>query len=139
MYLEEATSTTIRSMDQSIGSYLKAGLIVGVIAAVVANIYFVIYTQVSGNSFAELNIISVTLASIIPGLIGSLVLYGLRRWSARGTQIFIIGGVVFALVSIVPNIVAPPHPNFFWAASPLHLLVAAVILIGLPRLVKSSR
>ena len=132
-------STTTRSVGESVGAYLKAGLIAGVIAAVVANIYFLVYTQVSGNSFEELNLVSVTLASIVPGLAAGLLLDGLRRWSARGTQIFVVGGAVFALLSIVPNIVAPPYPNFFWASSPLHVIVAAVILAVLPRLVKSSR
>jgi peptidoglycan/LPS O-acetylase OafA/YrhL len=132
-------STTTRSVGESVGSYLKAGLIAGVIAAVVANIYFLVYTQVSGNTFEELNLVSVTLASIVPGLAAGLLLYGLRRWSARGTQIFVIGGAVFALLTIVPNIVAPPHPNFFWASSPLHVIVAAVILAVLPRMVRSSR
>jgi hypothetical protein len=132
-------NTATRSVNQSVGAYLKAGLIAGVIAAVLANLYLVVYTQVSGNSFAELNLVSVTLASILPGLAGSLVLYGLRRWSARGTQIFVIGGAVFTLLSIVPTIVAPPYPNFFWASAPLHVIVAAVILAVAPRLVKSSR
>jgi peptidoglycan/LPS O-acetylase OafA/YrhL len=132
-------STATRSVSQSVGSYLKAGLIAGVIAAVAANIYLLVYSQVSGNSFAELNLVSVTLASIVPGLAGGLLLYGLRRWSARGSQIFVVGGAVFALLSIVPNLVAPPHPNFFWASSPLHLIVAAIIVSVLPRMVRSSR
>jgi hypothetical protein len=132
-------STVTRSRGETVGAYLKAGVIAGVIAAVVANIYLLIYTRVSGNSFAELNLVSVTLASILSGLGGSLLLYGLRRWSDCGTQIFVIGGSVSALLSIGPNIVAPPYPGFFWASSPLHLIVAAVILAVLPRLVRSSR
>lgn len=132
-------NTVTRSVNESVSAYLKAGLIAGVIAAVLANIYLAAYTQVSGNSFAELNLVSVTLASLLPGLAGSLLLYGLRRWSALGTQIFVIGGAVFTLLSIVPNIVAPPYPNFFWASSPLHVIVAAVILAVVPRLAKSNR
>ena len=132
-------STATRSVGESVGAYLKAGLIAGVIAAVLANIYFLVYSQVSGNSFAELNLVSVTLASIVSGLAGGLLLYGLRRWSARGTRIFVVGGAAFALLSIVPNLVAPPHPNFFWASSPLHLIVAAVILAALPRLLPANR
>ncbi len=108
-------------------------------AAVIANIYYFIYEQVTGNTFAELNLGSITGASVLPGLVGGLILYALHRFTSRGTQIFVIGGALFTIVSIVPTIVAPLYPNFFWASAPLHIIVGAVLLALIPRLAATSR
>jgi Family of unknown function (DUF6069) len=131
----QANSRTVNN----IGNYLLAGLIAGVVGAVIANIYFLIFSAVTGYSYAELNIFSVTLASIIPSVIGGLVYFGLTKVTDNATAIFVALGLVFGIGSTIPSFIAPvnPAPGFAAATAPLHVIVALSAVILIPLIVRN--
>jgi hypothetical protein len=124
-----------------ISTYLLGGLIAGAISAVLANLYYLIFGSITGYSYAELNVISITLAAFIPSLLGSLIYFGLSRQTSAATNIFVVLGLVFGVLSIVPTLVAPPNPapGFAAATAPLHILVAVVCVTVVPFFVRSRR
>jgi membrane-bound ClpP family serine protease len=125
----------------SIGRYLQAGLIAGVVGAVIANIYNAIYQGISGQTYPELTVFTIIFASLIPGLLGSLIYYWLSRSTRQPRLIFTVVGLVFTVLSVVPNFVSPmdPAPGFASASTPLHFIVALSALILIPTLVKTRR
>jgi Family of unknown function (DUF6069) len=117
-----------------VSTYLLSGLIAGAISAVIANLYYLIFSAITGYSYVELNVISITLASVIPSLLGSLVYFGLSRQISTATNVFVTLGLIFGFLSIIPTLVAPPNPapGFAVATAPLHILVAVVCVTVVP-------
>ncbi len=126
--------------QQPVSRFLLGGLAGGLAGAIVSNIYNLIYTAITGNSYPELQIFTITMAGVVPGLIGGLVFYALTRNSRRPVTLFWIIGLAFAVLSIIPNFVAPPDPapGFAAAASPMHLIVGLACLLIIPRLTENS-
>ncbi len=129
-----------RTIASPISKYLVAGLIAGVIAAVIANVWYLMWQVAGGSTYAELGILSITLGSIIPALIGSLLYYGLNSFTKQPTLVFTIIGLIFATLSVVPSFVAPmnPAPGFAAASVPMHYIVALSVLIVVPLLVRQK-
>lgn len=128
--------TSTNQTNFPITRFLTAGAISGIVSAVLANIYHAIQSNLSATNYTELNLVSITMASIIPNLIGSLAYLGLSRISARGTAIFIALGLGFAVLSSIPQLIQPLHPGFAAASIPLHLIVGVVSVVLIPRLSK---
>lgn len=122
-----------------VSTYLLGGLIAGVISAVLANLYYLIFGAITGYSYAELNVISITLAGILPSLLGSLIYFGLSRQTSAATKIFVTLGLAFGILSIVPTLIAPPNPapGFAAATAPLHILVAVICVTVVPFFVRT--
>lgn len=116
--------------------YLTAGLQTGLATAVIANLVALVVGQLAQVSFAEITLLSVTLASIIPNLIGGALYYGLTRWTARPALIYSIIVAAAAVLDSVMAEVAPPAPGFGVMAHPLHLAVALTAILLMPRLVR---
>ena len=111
---------------------LAAGLAAGVVGAVLAAIAAAVLQDATDRSFEELSTASVARSSLIGSVLGSLVYYGLARWTARPALIFaIIALVVATLLSIIIAL-APPHPGFAAVANPLHYIVAVCAAIVIP-------
>ncbi len=121
-------------------NYLQAGLLAGLIGGLIASVYYYIYQAISGRSYAELNILTIMLTALLVNVVGSLVYYGLVRYTQRNpTSIFRAVGLIFGIMSALPNFLAPPNltPGFAWAASPMHLIVALSCLLIVPRWLQS--
>jgi peptidoglycan/LPS O-acetylase OafA/YrhL len=131
--------SNINSNTLPISKFLVAGLIAGIIAAVIANIVYAIYSGVSGYSFTEVNIFSITLASIIPNLIGGLIYYALTRRTRQPNLLYAIIVIGFGILSAIPQFISPMYPHFAEATAPLHLIVAVVSVLVIPTWVKSQR
>ena len=113
---------------------LSTGAITGVASAVAANVYHAIQSSLSNTSYAELNLVSITMTALITSLIGSFVHLGLSRLGTRGTTIFTILGLSLAVLSSVPQLFQPLHPGFGAASVPLHLIVGVIAVALIPRL-----
>src|SRR4051812_29204684 len=102
--------TTKETLDTPLKKYLLSGLIAGLVGAVIANLWYVVWQLAGGTSYAELNIFTILLTSIIPGVIGALCYYGFTRLTRRATIIFVVVGLIFTTLSILPNFFAPLNP-----------------------------
>jgi hypothetical protein len=128
--------TSTKQINLPITRVLAAGAISGIVSAVIANIYHVIQSNLSATSYTELNLVSITMASLVTNLVGGQVYLGLSRISTRGTTIFIALGIGLAVLSSVPQLIQPLYPGFAAASIPLHLLVGAVAVVLIPWLSK---
>jgi uncharacterized membrane protein len=136
------STNTLSPAQPSLVKYLIGGGLAGVIAAVINNIYYFAYTGLTGNSVAVINPISVTMASILPIVVGSLGYYiAARLFGARATLIFMVGSLVLAVLSLggvflgqLPDGSAPPA-WFPVLTLPMHLIAGLVCAFGVPRLV----
>ncbi len=131
--------SNINSNTLPISKFLVGGLIAGVIAAVLANIVYAVYSGVTGYSFAELNVFTITLSAIIPNLIGALIYFALTRRTRQPNLIYAIIGIGFGILSVIPQFISPMYPHFAEATAPLHLIVAVVSVLVIPTWVKSQR
>lgn len=128
--------TTTNQTDLPIARALTAGAISGLVSAVIANIYHAIQSGLSNTSYAELNLVSITMTSLITNLIGGLAFWGLGRLGARGATIFMALSLGIAVLSSVPQLIQPLHPGFAAASVPLHLIVGVIAVVLIPRLSK---
>ncbi len=114
------------------GRCLLAGLFSGIVAAILANLSAAAISRVSELRFAELNLLSISIASVASNLIGSLFFYGFARWTTRPVLWFVVAALAAATADSVVTILRPPHPDFGKLANPLHYIVAMTAVILLP-------
>lgn len=137
---------TIVQTKPGIKVYLIGGLIAGILAAIVNNLYSYLYTAFTGVSVPEvINFGSVTGASILPAMVASLIYFALSRISGRATLIFAVIGVVFTLLSFggplqdqLPDGSLAPE-GFAGLTLPMHIISATVVLYTLIRYVNKVR
>lgn len=95
----------------SLTGLLQAGLIGGVVAAVINIVlYFVggtmgadyMVTAGPGTPLAELPFFMVAVMSIVPGLAAALLWFGLQRFGTNGTRIFYAIAVIVFLFFLAP-------------------------------------
>ena len=123
--------------------FVKAGFIAALSAAVLSNIYNLIYTAITGiDVSAVVNIASITMASFVPILAGTLVYFALTRVTAKADMIFIIGAGTLTLVSLMaplqptlPDGSATPS-GFAALTIPMHLIAGLACILVLPRMSK---
>ena len=114
------------------GRCLLAGLFSGIVAAVLANLSAAAISRVSELRFEELNLLSISIASVASNLIGSLFFYGFARWTTRPVLWIAVAALAAATADSVVTILRPPHPDFGKLANPLHYIVAMTAAILLP-------
>jgi hypothetical protein len=119
--------------------FLIAGLIAGLVAAVVNNAYQLIYTAVTGFSAREaVNIFTVSLASIIPLVLAGLVYYLLSRNTSKPTMYFIILAVILTMFSERLRVFALFFYNydvpveFYSLIIPMNFIAGSVAAIVIP-------
>ncbi len=127
----------------SIKQFLIGGLVAGLLATVLNNIYSVIYTAWTGFSIPEIiNPISVTLASIVPLLTASCLYYLLERFTTKGTTIFVILAVVVTIVSFAGPLGSslpdgtPTPDGFAGLTLPMHIFAGLAVIIVIPTFVR---
>jgi hypothetical protein len=118
----------------AIGTLITAG-----IAAVANNVYSVVFTALTGNSFALINPVSITLASLIPMLVAGVAYFILARFAGnRASLLYLIGTLGFTLFSFggplggqLPDGSTPPA--FFAALTlPMHVIAGGLAAFALP-------
>lgn len=137
--MSTAVATPVRP---AIVKFLTGGLIAGVIAAVINNVYAFAYTAVTGNSIALVGPVTITISTTLAILLGSLGYYIVARFvPARATLIFTIGTLVLAALSLGGSFASQlpdgsTAPVWFAAlTAPMHIIAGLVCAFGVPRLV----
>lgn len=90
------------SDDKAIGVPLKqfliAGAWAGLTAAVMNNLYGLVYTSTTGFSAGgAVSILTITIASFVPLLLAGLVYYGLSKSSSKPTPYFILLSILLTM------------------------------------------
>jgi|GEM_PF-2064844 len=142
--METVSRTT---SNHGIGRFLSAGLVSGVVAAILANIGLLVLTNIlnRGDRYASvLNIFSITAICLVANLIGSVLFYFLLRFFKPVVAVSIF--VALAMLAAIGNsLIAGPGaslpagmpvlaPGFADVANPLHFLVALTATIIIPLL-----
>jgi hypothetical protein len=122
-------------------------LIGGAIGAAINSLIALVFPSLTGQPLQAPNpatqvlenmpLVAVIMASIVPSFAAAGVLLLLRRFTANGTQIFQILGVVLALLSCLPAFGMPITTEVKIVLSIMHLVAAAAIVLTLTRLQKA--
>ncbi len=123
--------------------FLTGGLVAGIVAAIVSNIYSYAYSAVTGFSIPQvISFVSITGASLVPLVIGSLVYFGLSRFTARATAMYSGAAIVLALVSCLaplgPTLPdgTPTPAGFAGLTIPMHIVAGICAAFITPRFVQ---
>ena len=87
--------------------------------------------QQPGAPIAPLQWFMIIVATMVPALLGALVLTGLQRFTGNGTRIFQIVAGVIALVSLFPAITQAGSTGSAVVLALLHLVAAGAIVWAL--------
>ena len=121
---------------------LKGGFITGMIAAGLNNLWSLV-AQGLGSVPPPGFPVAVTMSSIFPIMVGSILYFILTKLSSKGYLIFVIFSIVFTGVSIYPTIAlnqlpdgSPVGAGFTLLTLPMHLISGALAIWGIPRFSK---
>jgi Family of unknown function (DUF6069) len=125
---------------------IKGGLIAGLIGAGLNNLWSLL-AQVLGSVPPPGFPIAVTMSSIFPLMIGSILYFVLMKFfSAKGHHIFVFIAVVFTLFSLYPTISMTEMPDgtplvegFTLLTLPMHLISGALAVWGIPKFSNKQR
>ncbi len=137
---------TLAHTKPGIKVFLIGGLIEGVLAAILNNLYSYVYTATTGFSIPQvINFGSVTGASIIPAVIGGVFYYLLSRFTSKATIIFVSVGVVFTLLSLASPLQSqlpdgtPTPQGFAGLTLPMHIISGVVVIYTLVKYVNRNK
>ncbi|HNP75793.1 MAG: DUF6069 family protein [Cyclobacteriaceae bacterium] len=123
----------------SISQALKGGAIAAFIAAGANNVWSLIANALGATIPAQF-VIAVTLASIIPMILGSLVYFLLMKYATRGFAIWMILSIGFTLVSFFPVFNTtqladgtPTDSTFPLLVGPMHAISGFLAVWGIHR------
>lgn len=117
---------------------LKGGAVAGFIGAGLNHIWSFI-AQAMGSMPPPGFTVAVTVASVLPVVVGAVFYFVLARYVPKGALIWTVVGVVFMLASCysptLPTLPdgTPAPPGFALLAIPMHLISGVVALWGIPR------
>ncbi len=122
-----------------IQSMLKNGIIAGIIAAVLNGIVFFLSQALSGIGDTviiadgkPLTLMAVIISSLVPGILGSLFLFALSKFTKNPIKIFTIVSVVFISISMIGPITMPDLTiGMRITLVIMHLVAGAVIVKSL--------
>ncbi len=124
----------------SLKKALVAGLLAGVIIALLNNLYNLFCGAVLDISApGVIHVGSVTGSSVVPAVLAGVFYYLLARFTRRPGLIFTVVVVVFTLLSmggplqpVLPD-GSPAPAGFATLTVPMHLIAGAVMLLVIPR------
>ena len=124
-----------------ISQFVKAGFTAALSAAVLNNIYNLIYTVITGIDVSDVvNIASITMASFIPILLGTLIYFVLVRVTVKADIIFISGAAALTILSLMGPL-SPTLPDgsatptgFAALTIPMHFIAGLACILVLPRI-----
>ncbi len=121
---------------------LKAGAIAGILAAGINNLWTLIANAL-GCTIPQGFVIAVTLSSIFPLVIGSIIYFLLVRFVPKGNIIWIVFSVGFTLVSFFPVFNTPQLPDgtlldntFPLLVGPMHVISGFLAVWAIPKFSK---
>ncbi|MEK6480059.1 hypothetical protein WJR50_21130 [Catalinimonas sp. 4WD22] len=123
----------------SIKTYLAAGGVAALIAIILNNIYHLSYSAITGVKVETvINILTVSVATLIPLLLASLVYYALDKNTNKGTTIFIVLAIFLTIVSM-GTMAVPVFPDrdavpdgFYGLSLPMHFIAGGVAAAVIP-------
>lgn len=137
---------TLAHSKPGIKTFLSGALISGIVVSILNNVYAMIYTFATDFSLPEvINVVSITMASILPVLVSGMLYFILSRFTTKATLIFIMVGALFTVASLagplqpqLPD--GTPAPAGFTALTiPMHIISGVVTLYLLPKYVTKER
>lgn len=126
-------------MPHPLRVYLRAGLISGVVAAVLAVLVSLALQSLSGDHYDQLGVVPVAAAALLTNLVGGGVYGWLAGHVSRPSAWFAALALIVAAIDTQLTIVSPPSEGFYAVATPLHFIVAVVALSLIPTLVSGRR
>jgi hypothetical protein len=118
---------------------LKAGAIAGLIGAGLNNIWSLVAGALAATIPAGFAI-AITMSSIIPLLIGSIIFFALMRFVKIGYTIWLVLGIGFTLFSFYPVFNTPQLPDgtvldstFPLLVGPMHVISGFLAVWGIPK------
>ena len=134
-----ATTLTSSANKPAFMGYLIGGAVAGIVAAVLNNVWNLLYPAMGGVSAPEvINLGSVTLMSIVPLLLAAVGYFVLSRFVNNATTLFQAITIVLALLSLFGTF-NPPMPvpaGFAGLSGPMHVIAGLVGAFVIPRFVK---
>jgi hypothetical protein len=123
---------------------LLAGVGAGGTSAIVNNLYFLGYRELTGIQVAEPTFASITLSSLLPSVLAALGYFALSRLAPRRalaiyvavTCVITIGSFAGIFQDELPN-GAPKPSGFDGLVMPMHVVVGAVAALLIPRWARS--
>jgi len=131
----------IRKTPWNGGKYMKAGLLAGLVAAVLNNLLYIIIINIVGKTWVLAVAVSILVASLIPNLLAALLYFGLSRLTHRARHILTIAVGIFVLISILPHLGIGPAPSsalevlpegFELVTIPLHIVFGLTAITLIP-------
>jgi hypothetical protein len=129
----------MQNNEINFGRVLKAGLIAGFIGAGLNNIWSLIAGAL-GATIPPAFAIAVTISSLLPVVVGSLLYFILVRYAPKGQLLFTVLGVGFLLFSFFPVFNNPQLPDgtlmdetFPMLVAPMHVFSGVLALYGIPK------
>jgi hypothetical protein len=128
-------------------NYWQAGLLAGVVAAILNVVLYLIMIGMGGHDWALVIVGSILVASLLPNLIAALAYYGLGRLTRRPRPLLTIAVGVFVLISVLPHLGIGPAPSpalealpegFDLLTIPLHIVFGLTAVFIMPWLVAKN-
>lgn len=136
-------STKTNDQDK-LAKLLTIGLISGIIAAAVNVCYMLLYESMTAYSMDKyINILSVSISSIVPGVFAGLLYFSLRRMMSwdKAFNVFMLVVVGLTIISFfgplsneLPDGSSMP-PEFTGLTIPMHIIASAIYLFMIVRAV----
>jgi len=129
----------MQNTEINFGRVLKAGFIAGFIGIGINNIWSLIAGAL-GATIPPAFAIAVTISSLLPVVVSSLIYFVLARYLAKGQLVFTVLGVGFLLFSFFPIFNNPQLPDgtvmdetFPLLVAPMHVFSGVLALYGIPK------
>lgn len=127
--------------------FLSGSLVAGVVAAVLNNLYNLIYLTFSDLEVGwVINFMSITLSTMILILMGGIFYFILSRFTSKATNIYVVVAVIFTILSCVGPLLKPELPDgspapegFFGLVLPMHFIAGICAVVIQPYFVKKNK
>ena len=139
------TNTNAPSWLTKIPAYLKAGLLAGLVAAILNNISYLIMTVIGGFTWLPVIAVSILVASFLPNLVAAVAYFTLSLFTKYAYLLLAVGVILFVLTSVLPHLGIGPAPSpalaalpegFDLVTVPLHIVFGLTAISLMPWLVK---
>lgn len=123
----------------SISKALKAGAMAGIAGAILNNIWLLIAGSL-GVTIPPSFAVAVSISSVLPVVIGSIIFFLLMKFSTKGLTIWYAVAGIFTLISFYPVFNTPQLPDgtitdstFPVLIGPMHAISGLLALWGIPK------
>lgn len=136
--------TTMQN-ETTFGKSILAGVVSGVVSAILNNLYSLAHSAVTGFSIPNvIHIGSISGASVVTALVAGLAFFVLAKFIVKNAPkkrdlVYQIGAIGFALLSVVgsfgPTLPdgTPAPPQFAMLSAPMHVIAGVVAAFVIPK------